>query len=334
MMKKSILLLMMLVGSFLLFGCGNYGEKDFLKDFTKRVEDAKGYHLSGVLKIINNEEAYIYDVDVAYKKEEQYRVSLKNQTNNHEQIILKNTDGVYVLTPSLNKSFKFQSEWPYNNSQSYLLQTLLKDIKEDKNRKFKEEKDGYVYTTKVTYSSNTNLKSQKIMFDKDLNVKKVEVYDRDGNVQIEMKFSQQDMKATYEDKYFTLKDNMAASVEVEETNEVSEIEDIIYPMYIPTNTHLTDEETVKKDDGERVILTFSGDKPFMFVQETASVSEDMLTIPVFGEPTILTDTVAAVSDGSVSWSSNGIDYYVVSDVMSEQELLDVARSVSVMPLGK
>jgi len=38
------------------------------------------------------------------------RVSLKNKTNNHEQIILKNSDGVYVLTPSLNKSFKFQSD--------------------------------------------------------------------------------------------------------------------------------------------------------------------------------------------------------------------------------
>lgn len=109
MMKKSILLLMMLVGSFLLFGCGNYGEKDFLKDFTKRVEDAKGYHLSGVLKIINNEEAYIYDVDVAYKKEEQYRVSLKNQTNNHEQIILKNTDGVYVQTHESTQQKKLNS---------------------------------------------------------------------------------------------------------------------------------------------------------------------------------------------------------------------------------
>ena len=333
-MKKSILFLLIIVGSFLLLGCGSYDEKDFLKDFTKHVEDAKGYHLSGVLKITNNEDIYVYDVDVAYKKDEQYRVSLKNQTNNHEQIILKNTEGVYVLTPSLNKSFKFQSEWPYNNSQSYLLQTLLKDIEEDKDRKFKATKDEYVYTTKVKYSSNTNLKDQKIIFDKDLNVKKVEVYDRDGNVQIEMKFHQQDMKATYEDKYFTLKDNMAVSLEIEETPEVSEIEDIIYPMYIPANTHLTDEETVKKEDGERVILTFSGEKPFMFVQETISVSKDMLTIPVFGEPTILADTVAAVSDGSVSWSSNGIDYYVVSDVMSEQELLDVARSVSVMPIGK
>ena len=35
---------------------------------------------------------------------------------------------VRVLTPSLNKSFKFQSDWPYNNSQVYLLQTLLSDI--------------------------------------------------------------------------------------------------------------------------------------------------------------------------------------------------------------
>ena len=35
---------------------------------------------------------------------------------------------VRVLTPTLNKSFKFQSDWPYNNSQVYLLQTLLSDI--------------------------------------------------------------------------------------------------------------------------------------------------------------------------------------------------------------
>ena len=40
-------------------------------------------------------------------------------------------DGVYVLTPSLNKSFKFQSDWPYENSQIYLLNALIKDIEKD-----------------------------------------------------------------------------------------------------------------------------------------------------------------------------------------------------------
>lgn len=55
--------------------------------------------------------------------------------NNHEQIILRNKDGVYVVTPSLNKSFKFQSEWPYNNSQVYLLQSIVDDIKDDEGKK-------------------------------------------------------------------------------------------------------------------------------------------------------------------------------------------------------
>ena len=84
---------------------------------------------------MNNEDSHKYNIDVAYKEEDNFRVSLKNKTNNHEQIILRNSDGVYVLTPSLNKSFKFQSNWPENNSQVYIIQSVLVDINEDKNIK-------------------------------------------------------------------------------------------------------------------------------------------------------------------------------------------------------
>ena len=51
------------------------------------------------MEIVNNEEKYTYDVDVTFKKGNYYKVSLVNKENNHEQIILKNDDGVYVLTP-------------------------------------------------------------------------------------------------------------------------------------------------------------------------------------------------------------------------------------------
>ena len=125
--------------------------------------------------MINNEDTYLYDIDVSYEAEEKFRVSLKNKTNNHEQIILRNEEGVYVLTPSLNKSFKFQSEWPYNNSQSYLLQTLLKDITSDKDRIFKVNDKGYVITTKVNYSNNKDLIKQNIYIDKNLNITEVHV---------------------------------------------------------------------------------------------------------------------------------------------------------------
>ena len=74
-----------------------------MKDLNARLENIKGYYLEGEMEIINNEDVYKYDVKVAYQKNELFKVNLKNKANNHEQILLRNNDGVYVLTPSLNK---------------------------------------------------------------------------------------------------------------------------------------------------------------------------------------------------------------------------------------
>lgn len=77
-------------------GCGKYTEDDIIKDLEKKVNKLSGYRLEGSLEILNNEEVYNYDVDVSYKKDDLYKVSLTNTSNNYEQIILKNNDGVYV----------------------------------------------------------------------------------------------------------------------------------------------------------------------------------------------------------------------------------------------
>ena len=91
--------------------------------------NVESYYMKGNLSIISNEDNYLYDVEVSYEKENKFKVSLTNKVNNHTQIILRNDEGVFVLTPSLNKSFKFQSDWPYNNSQGYLLQSVIEDLK-------------------------------------------------------------------------------------------------------------------------------------------------------------------------------------------------------------
>lgn len=333
-MKKKFLLLAVLVGSALLFGCGKMGEKEVLKKLEKNIGDTKGYHLKGELEIINHEDTYLYDVDVAYQKTDNFRVSLKNKTNNHEQIILKNSDGVYVLTPSLNKSFKFQSEWPYNNSQAYLLQTLLKDIQNDKERTFKEIDNGYLFTSKVNYSSNSDLVKQNIYFDKELKLTEVKVLNEENQVEMSLKVTNLDMKATFDNAYFSLKENMTVSNMEENTSTVSTIEDIIYPMYIPSNTHLESQDKVTKTNGERIIETFGGEKPFTFVQETISVDDEFMTIPMYGDPLVIGDTIGALSETSVNWISNGIEYYIVSDSLGQEELVNVAKSISAIPVGK
>ncbi len=331
---KRIFLLFSILSVFFLIGCGKYSDNDAIRDLNKKIGNAKGYYLEGQMEIINNDDTFKYDVTVSFERQNQYRVSLRNTANNHEQIILKNKDGVYVLTPSLNKSFKFQSEWPYNNSQVYLLQSLLRDIKEDSERTFEEKDNHYVFRTRVNYPNNRRLLNQVIYLDKDLNFKEAHVLDNNNNPQIKMKFSSIDMKATFDKNYFTLEENIKNNKTVGGDKEVTAIHDIIYPLYIPNNTHLASQDKIAKDNGERVILTFAGEKPFMLIEETVSLEEEMQIIPTFGDPILINDTIGALSDSSVNWISHGIEYYLVSSVLDRSELLEIAQSIGVLPVGK
>ena len=311
-------------------GCGSNGS-DIIKDLTKKVDNISSYNLTGVLEIINNENSYLYDVDVLFLKDNNFKVSLRNQTNNHEQIILRNSDGVFVLNPSLNKSFKFQSEWPYNNSQSYLLQNLINDIKNDDSYIFESNDDGYIITTKVNYSNNKELVSQKIYVDKDKNINLVEVLDQNGLVKLKMKINNIVYNSDSNVESFKLENNMTVSGDSDLS--VSKINDVIYPMYIPQNTYLSTQDKVSIEGGERVIMTFSGDYPFMLIQETVS-SNDSSIISVFGEPLQLSDSVGVIDDTSITWISDGIEYYLVSNSLNSDELISVANSMTVAAIEK
>lgn len=384
-MKKKLLFLIMIIGVFAISGCGKNSESDVIKDLTKKINDSKAYYVGGTLEIVNNEDVYTYNVNVSYKEKDNYKVSLVNTVNNHEQIILRNSDGVYVVTPRINKSFKFQSDWPYNNSQVYLLGPLLDDITNDANRTFEKVNDGSKIIVAANYPNNSKLVKQEILLDKSNNIKKVTVFDNNGTAQITMKFNKIDLNSKFNDNYFDLKqiidikedntdnttnrennsdenknttdnkvednsttennntnvnenkntnENKNEDKKSSETKQTSSIEDVIYPMYIPANTYLSNKEKVSKDDGERLILTFDGDNPFMLIEETVTYEKEHLIVPTYGELEVMASTVAIVNDNSVNWIDNNIEYYVVSDKLSKSELLDIARSISVLPVSK
>ena len=316
-----------------LFGCANDSEASIVIKINKNLENIESYYLNGDLTIHNKDDEYNYKVDVYYKDDEYYRVNLLNKDNDHEQVILKNDDGVYVITPSLNKSFKFQSNWPNDSSQIYLIASLYKDIFNSKERVFEKSEDGYRFDIEANYPNNSNLVKQTIVFDKDLNLKSVDVYNDNNVLQMSIKFNSIEIDKDIDDSIFNL-ENIITKLEDpekskdQEDTSVSSIDDIIYPLYIPTGTVLTDEEKVSKNDGERVILTFDGEKPFILVEETVSVEEEFSIVPTYGDPYLLYDTIATISDNSINWISNGIEYYLVSDVMSQIELVEIASSVT------
>ena len=327
-MKKYLFIIF----SFLLIGCGKNGTKDILKNVTKKIENLETYNVQGELNMYNGENKYTYDVDVKYKKDDLYRVSLINKVNNHEQIILRSEDGVYVLTPSLNKSFKFQSDWPYNNSQIYILERLLNDISKDEERVY-EKKDGmHVFTTKVNYSTNTELTKQKIYFDENYAIKKVEIYNSSDEIKMEFVVNKYEENGKVDESIFKLENNIDSSQDTKDIS--SKVDDVIYPMYLPQNTYLSSQDRISKESGERVILSFDGEKPFTLIEETITVSKDIDVNVTYGEPDLIIDTVGSVDDSSISWVSGNIEYSLLSDSLDRDELLNVAKSVSSSSITK
>ena len=328
-MKKKIVLLLILTLMFT--GCGKYNQDDVVNDLDKKISN-NSYDLDGELEIVNNDEVYNYEIKVSYKKPDSYKVDLLNKANNHEQIILKNNEGIFVATPALNKSFKFQSDWPYNNSQIYLLQSLLNDIKTDDKREYKELKNGYKFITNVNYPNNRKLVKQEILLDRNTKIKEVKVKDENNVSLMTMKFKNIDYTPTFKKNFFKLETIMDEKKTTDK--ETMELEDSIYPLILPTGTKLSNEEKVAKTEGERVILTFEGEKPFLLVEETANALDEFTIVPTSGEPYILQDTIGILGENSLTWTTGGIEYYMVSDVPNQNELIEIAGSISSLPTMK
>lgn len=360
-MKKLFLLCISIL--LLTTGCFKESNEDLIKKYEDTLEKSKSYKLTATMEISSDTEVFKYAVESNYLEDDFYKVVLVNETNNQEQVILRNESGVYVISPSLNKSFKFDSVWPDNSSQSYLLHSILKDIKDDSDNKLKETDSGYEIKATVNYPNNTNLKYEKIYFDKNMKILGVEVFDEDDEIYIKVEFLDVDYKANLKEKDFALenyvdqnqkKEDEKKQEENEETdkNDVenedsknvcdecedeeckkscattsSSLDNILYPLYIPSNTSLSSSESITTDNSDRVILTFAGDKNFVLIEEVSPVYSEFETIPITGNPLLLNDTIAAISSNSIYFTKNGIDYYIVSNDLTSSEMVNVANSV-------
>ena len=339
-MKKILIVLLIGMSCFLITGCGKYDGKSFVKELSKKVNNSDSYNLNGVLEIRNNEETYSYDVNVSYKKENNFKVSLKNKINNYEQIILRNSEGIYVLTPSLNKSFKFQSEWPYNSSQAYLLMQINKDIQNDSSKVVAEQNGDFIIKSAVNYPNNTSLKYQKTTLDKDGKLKKNEIYDEKDKLKMKVTITSTDYKANLKESDFKLENYITETKEEDNKKETENcstdtckekktgvIEEKLNPLYVPSNTFLSKSDKVSTDTGERYILTFAGDKNFVLVEEVASIPSEFEIIPVYGDPLVVSDTIGALGVNSLTWTKDNISYYLTSSDLTNNELLTIGESI-------
>ncbi|MBU9710430.1 LolA family protein [Evansella tamaricis] len=337
-MKKIISLLVVLAAfTWLLAACGEKSQEDVINDLDAVLDDLTGYKAEAEMTLQTGDEPQVYHVEVSYKTPTFYRVALSNAEKDQSQIILRNDEGVFVLTPALNKSFRFQSDWPENNSQVYLYESLINDILMDPESSFSATEEHYVFQTNTNYT-NKHLNQQEIMLNKkDLTPASVKIMDVDLKVLVQVEFTDFEMNASFGDSDFDMDRNMTgaqlnSNVPTMAEGEMEEPFTVFYPMYNPQGAGYPNVEELRTEDGKRVIITYEGEQAYTLVQQQSRYVD--ATAPVHisqGEPVDLGFTFGAMmNDGetkSISWSYKGTDFFLASKYLSEEDMIAVARSV-------
>ena len=174
--KKYIALIVgviVLIGGFCFFKF----KSSSLDKVYKTASAYKSYEFVCNMEMLDNDELKSFQVTSTYASiddQDYYKVELYDKSLNQAQTIVRNSEGVFVLTPSLNQAFQFKSEWPNNSPKPYIYQSLLSFLDQNKPEKVK---DGYIVNGDISYENDERVKSQEVKFDKDLNPIYVNVYD-------------------------------------------------------------------------------------------------------------------------------------------------------------
>ncbi|WP_017754812.1 LolA family protein [Calidifontibacillus oryziterrae] len=329
-MKKSFTIL--ILGLLLILGlsaCGEKSQEDVKKALDNKLEEMTGYKANATLTLQTGNQPQEYNIDIWHNKPDLYRVYLKSDNKEQSQMILRNDEGVFVLTPALNKSFRFQSDWPQNSSQAYLYESLVSDILNDDEAKFTATETEFVFETKTNYQNNKTLPVQEITLNKkDLSPKMVKVMDQDMQPLVQVDFTGFEFDSPFDKDAFDLEKNKTGAEMDTPTMAQPSGQKlmVLYPEYTP-GMELVEEKKVALENGERIVLTYAGEKSFTLFEEMSSVLPANKPIFVDGEPVDLGFTVGALTENSISWSYDGVDYYLASKDLTQGEMTEIARSV-------
>ena len=290
-------------------------------------ENLTSYHTEATMEVSSSDETRTFYVTVDYKKDNEdnlFRISLLDKNINQEQIMLRNKDGVFVLTPKLNQVYQFKGDYPLNSPKPYLYHSLIDGVKANKTN-VEKLSDGYLISYDCEYENSPSWKKQDVKLSSDLKPVWVNIYDESNNVLVEVTFSKVNLESTYSENFFDVNKNMETS-----RNEVISSSNEVELPYLPelSVSSTLKEQTEAIVNGETIyILTYEGSKEFTLTQRLLEDSEEMITKEVSGSIVELPLGIGYYNNQNLMFIHNGVEYHVYSDSLSVNEMIEVLDSL-------
>lgn len=301
------------------------GLEDKASNFSKNLTS---YYLEANMDIRNGEDKREFFVCVTYLKddgEDLFKVSLLDKGLNQEQLIIKNGEGVFVLTPALNKVYQFKGDWPMSSPKPYIYQSLLDTFKLEHSKT--ESDNGTIITSFPKFDNKGQWHKQEVKFDSSLKPIYVNIYDDNNNNVVNVEFLKVELSVNVNEDTFDVDNNLAKA---RETVSAIVVDENALP-YIPVNTNVTatlKEQSFALVNGELIyVLSYEGAKSFTIVQKVVADNETVMTSPVSGQLVDLMNGIGIYQNGILQYVYNGIEYNIYSNDLTLAEMMDLANGM-------
>ena len=252
-----------------------------------------------------------------FLKPKYYKVTFSRNGGN-EQIILKNKEGVFVLTPALNKEFKFNSEWPDNDIHCYLVDVLWKRIKSDSNTKYQEKNGKIIISLELEESKYTKLEMiydsnskaiEEINLYKDTNIKAK--YDI-NNITLNSKLTENDFNASLIMNMNTIASDSETNSKRFSIEATISLDDVVL-----SSSKVTETES---------ILCYSGAKNYTIIAKRASLNgEECYT--AFSDYSVVECGLMLYSKNVSLLYYNDLEIMIYSNSLSLDELEEISANI-------
>ncbi len=292
------------------------------------MDGVDSYHIEGNMEIMNGEQlrSYAIEVDYALQDEESFfKVSITDKELNQTQNILRNKEGVFVITPTLNQIFKFEGDWPLNSLKPYLLQSIHEITNSDK-ATISSNKDEVFVSSEVNYPNNKNYRTQEMYFDQDGKIKQLQILDDSDTTQLSIVFTIVEFNTKLDESTFEVPTSLKSEVRA---STVSEMDLPLYPMQIFDST-LDTTSTLDNNGVMQHVLTYTGDRNFTLIQSVVSIEEETQTVIMSGDFIDNLTNFGFYNGNNLTMVKDQIEYTIYSDELSVDEMVEVLNSIQVV----
>jgi len=324
--KLSMVLIMVLVLSLALVGCGKRDQEAVMSDLTNFKQELTSYESKATMTVSANNTTQKYTIETWYQAPSYYRIALGNDKNEVTQVIVRNDEGIFVVSPQLKKSFRFKGDWAENQGHVYLYHAAMDRILKSADREF-EAKDGSVSFTMKMEPENPLVAKQRItLADSNLYPQQIALLDKDSNAVVSVDYTSFNPGKEFKKEQFTPEAAMAtATPDAKPVMAGSKDFGVIEPRYVPEGVKMQ----APQETRTAVMLKFEGDKPFTIMEERPEAKSTTLRT---GQIVDLWGTTAVVSgtEGSevqsMHWFHNGVQFSLTGH-LGVDEMVKVAQSM-------